>query len=229
MFAAQIRTMSHLEATEFVSNEQRKRILLSLIEAYYADLTDKAVIFDTNRQWCAFLPAIAELLPNARVICCVRSPAWIVDSVEKLVQGNALLAPRMFKGEEIGNVYTRFDSLMKSGILGTPMKNLRQAWFGNQATKLLAVRYDSLVASPEAIISKLYENLELEPFKHDFENVEYEESEFDVRLNMPGLHKVSGRVAPRPRATILPVELFKQNNIEFWNQPEGNPRGVTVL
>lgn len=229
MFAAQIRCMSHLEATQFVSNERRRRILRSMVDAYYADLDDKQVVFDTNRTWCALLPALVELFPDARVICCVRSPAWIVDSVERLVQRNALLAPRMFKGEEIGNVYTRFDSLLKSGILGTPMKNLRQAWFSEHASQLIAVRYDSLVANPNAVIGKLYEQLGLKPFKHDFENVEYEESEFDIRLNMPGLHKVSGRVEPRPRTTILPVELFKQNHIEFWNQEGQNPRGVTVL
>ena len=230
LLTAQIKCMSLHEAAQFISDEQRLRILRAIVDSYYWDLSDKKVIFDTNRTWCAVLPAIVQLFPQARVICCVRSPAWIVDSIERLVQRNALLATKMFgKGDEIGNVYSRFDALLKTGILGGPMKNLRQAWFSEHADRLIVIRYDSLVARPGEIIGKLYTLLGLDPFKHDFEHVEYDEPEFDARLNMPGLHKVSGRVEARPRQTILPLELFKQNHVEFWNLEGQNPRGVVVL
>jgi sulfotransferase len=48
------------------------------------------VIFDTNRGWCAWTPAIARLFPDARVIACVRELPWVIDSIERLVQRKRL-------------------------------------------------------------------------------------------------------------------------------------------
>ena len=222
--------MSHHECAQFISDEQRLRILRSVIESYWSDLSDKKVIFDTNRIWCALLPSLSRLLPQARIVCCVRDPAWIIDSMERLVQRNSLLASKLFpKDEDLGNVFTRYDSLLKTGMVGNSIRNLRQAWFSEHADRLIAVRYDSLAERPAEIIRKLYELLDQEPFKHDFDHVEYEEVEFDSRLYIPGLHKVTGRVEAKKRQTILPPELFKQCHNEFWNLKEENPRGVVVL
>jgi len=176
------------------------------------------------------LPTAATIMPESKIICCVRSPAWIIDSVERLIQGNPLAASRMFpKSEDLGNLYSRYESLVKGGILGTAMKGLRQAWFSEHAHRMVVVRYDSLVSRPAQIVGKLYESLGLEPFEHRFDDVQYEEREYDDRLNTPGLHKVSGKIEARKRTTILPPEIFTQNNIEFWNQEGQNPRSVMVL
>jgi sulfotransferase len=47
------------------------------------------VISDTNRGWCAWMPAIAQLFPDAKVIACVRELPWVIDSIERLIQRNA--------------------------------------------------------------------------------------------------------------------------------------------
>lgn len=225
-----IKGMSFHEASQFISDEQRSRIVSSVIESYWSQFTGKELIFDTNRMWCAMLPAIARLRPEARVICCVRSPAWIADSIERLVQGNPLQLSKIFASDkDIGNVYTRYDLLFKTGLVGHSIRNLRQAWFGDFANRMIVLRYDSLVARPAEVVSKLYTLLAQPQFKHDFDHVEYDEPEFDARLSTPGLHRVSGRVAPRPRQPILPPDLFKLNHAEFWNEKDENPHGVTVL
>jgi sulfotransferase len=66
-------------------------------------------------------------------------------------------------------------------------------------------------------------------FPHDFENLEYDEPEFDARLNMPGLHTVGKRVQASKRQTILPPPLFQQFDNRFWKGREQNPRNVEVL
>jgi len=53
-------------------------------------------VFDTNRVWCAKLPAITDLFPNARIICCVRDICWIMDSIERLVRKNRFELSGMF-------------------------------------------------------------------------------------------------------------------------------------
>jgi sulfotransferase len=216
------------EYSLFLSEPQRERIARSLFEAYYAERGGR-VIFDANRAWCAQTPALAQLFPQARVICCVRSPAWILDSFERRVQAAPFRRGKMFKGPAAANVYTRVEAMIKGGVVGGALQSLRQAWSGEQAARLLVIRYESLAEQPAAVISRLYELLGEQPFAHDFEHVVYEEPELDAQLGMPGLHRVAGRVERVERKTILPADIFNQHDRSFWDVPGQNPRGVTVL
>jgi sulfotransferase len=141
-----IRAMSEHEGAVLISPEQRERMVRALVEAYYSDMSGR-VVFDTSRRWCAMLPLVAKLLPGSRVICCLRSPAWIIDSVERAIGRNPLLAPRMF-GHEITNVYQRTEKMIKESTIAGSMGALRQAWFSEHASQLIAVRYDSLLPRP---------------------------------------------------------------------------------
>ncbi len=132
-------------------------------------------------------------------------------------------------GHEVGNVFSRVEAMTKNSFMGPSLNSLRQAWFSEHADRLIAVRYDSLVASPGEIVNQLYDLLGLDSFAHDFEHVEYEEAEFDARIWMPGLHRVGARVEAKKRQTILPPDLFSQHDREFWDMPGQNPRRVKVL
>lgn len=227
VFVQVLRTMSLSETAMFISDSQREKILKAIVHAYYGEI-DKRTVFDTGRIWPSHVSSLAHLFPDSRIICCVRNLAWVVDSVERLVQRNAFQMSKMF-GPEANNVYSRSEALMKSGFLGASMNSLRQAWFGENARMLIAVQYDSLVANPESVIGRLYDLLGEKKFSHNFRSVEYEEPEFDARLNMPGLHTVKGPVEPRKRNTILPPDVFGQFDGCFWNAPGENPHGVVVL
>jgi sulfotransferase len=231
MFTSLLRSMSGFnDASIFISDDQRKRVLRALFEAYYADLAEGSLIFDTSRAWCSLLPALAELFPNARVVCCVRNPAWILDSIERHVQRNAFATQRMFSHDSRGNVYTRVEALTgKDGFVKKAIGSLRQAWFSEFASRLIAIRYESLAQEPEATISRLYDALDETRYAHDFNHVEYDEPQFDANMGLPGFHRVSGPVKADVRETILPPELFAQHDQCFWNAKDQNPRGVLIL
>src|SRR5260221_14646844 len=53
----------------FVDDAQRQTILKGLFTSFYTDRDD--VVFDTNRMWTARLPALAQLFPDMKVVCCV--------------------------------------------------------------------------------------------------------------------------------------------------------------
>jgi sulfotransferase len=225
-----LQKMSLSDTSLFMSNTQRSRILRDVVGAYYADLPRERVVFDTSRGWCGVVSTVAQLFPDARVVCCVRSPAWILDSLERLVHRNAFLVSKMFGPKHTSNVYTGAEHLMnKQGFIGGPLSFLREAWFGEEAHRLLVLRYESLVAQPLTVISRLYRAIAEPPFEHDFEHLEYDEPEFDARLNMPGLHKVGPRVENIKRIPVLPPDLFKHHNRPFWDMPNENPRGVMIL
>lgn len=222
-----VRSMSEHEGASLISPEQRERMARALAEAYYSEMAGR-VVFDTGRRWCSMLPLVAQLFPGARVICCLRSPAWIIDSVERAIQRNPLLAPRMF-GHDLGNVYQRTEKMIKDGMIAGSLGGLRQAWFSEHANRLIAVRYDSLCRDPGNVIDALYREIGEPRFAHDFDHLDYDAPEFDAYLGVPGFHRVFGGVRAEKRDTILPLDIFNQYHQEFWESPEENPRGVTIL
>src|SRR5262249_25036467 len=75
------------EGSVLIDDKRRKRVLRGLFANYYSGNVGN-VVLDTNRAWCAKMPLLAELFPDAKVICTVRDVRWILNSIEKLVQSN---------------------------------------------------------------------------------------------------------------------------------------------
>ncbi|WP_188797540.1 sulfotransferase family protein [Dyella nitratireducens] len=221
------------EYASFFGDERRHRVLHSLFGAYHHDdIEQDKLIFDTNRTWTAKLSLLNALFPQAKVICCVREVPWVIDSVEQLVRRNPTHVSGMFQSKSARNVYGRVKDLMDSerGLVGLPWGSLREAWFGAYADKLIVMRYESLVRNPSSVIGRLYDFLGEPSFKHDFENVEYAEDEFDRRLGMPGLHTVKRKVEERNRPTLLPPDIFmKYADMNFWESEKLNTKKVAVL
>lgn len=220
------------EGAVFIDEAQRKRLLRACFDAYYAEI-DAAIVFDTNRQWTTKLPALTALFPDCRVICCVRNPAWIVDSIEQLVKRNAFELSGIFSFDPSGTVYSRADGLSKpDGMLGFAYAALREAVYGPHAERLLLVRYETLTANPLAVLAAIYACVGEELFAHDPEHIEpcYDVIEFDTRLGTPGLHEVGGAVRAIPRPTALPPDLFERYQGDaFWNEAARLPKTVSII
>ena len=216
----------------FFDNAKRASILRSVFDAYYPETLANPVVFDTNRTWTGRIALLGELYPNARVICCVREIGWIIDSVECMLAKNPLQLSRIFNFQPGASVYSRTETLMNSdtGLVGLPWSNLREAWFGENAKRLILVPYDHLVKQPKLVLDRLYTELGEAPFAHDFNNVVYDEPDYDEFLGMPGLHTVRQKVEYRSRQPCIPPDIFtKYATAHFWEKPELNTRGVTIL
>ncbi len=208
------------ELAALVDNEQRRSLLKGLFENYYASLPASiSEVFDTSRSWTAHLGLLNSLFPNVKVVCCVRNVAWIMDSLERQYQKNALENTGLFQSDaERSSLFTRLETLAKpTRMVGFPLAALQEAMYGPHASNLLIVEYDKLVSNPEAVLTQLYKFFELPHFLHDFECVEFEAATFDSQLGIKGLHTVHRKIEPRPRASILPPDLFlKYSGFSFW-------------
>lgn len=218
------------EFAAFFDEERRRAMLRGLFDSYYAAAGQ--VVFDTNRSWTGQAALLAALYPQARIVCCVRDIGWIIDSVERMVRKNPTQLSRVFGFKPTNSVYGRVEVLMnsESGLVGLAWSTLREAWFGDHASRLILVQYDSLVSHPEAVIGRLYRELGEKPFPHDFDRLAHDEPDYDAILGMPGLHLVRPKVEKQERPSIIPPDLFaKYADLAFWARPELNHRGATVL
>lgn len=213
------------ELAPLVNKEQRRRLLRGVFESYYADQTDKAVVFDTNRLWCARLPAVLDLFPEAKVIACVRNVAWIMDSIERLYRANPYEQTRLFNNDaERNTVFSRVETLAQGDrLVGFAYSALKEAYYGEQGKSLLLVDYDLLAHAPHKVLPLVYGFLGEAPYPHDFEQVEYDSPEFDAALGLSGLHRIRPKVAPTARQSILPPDLFKRyEDLSFWHDRHGS-------
>ena len=207
------------ELSTMVNTDQRRRLLKGLFDSYYGDHTDE-VIFDTNRAWTSKLSALLQVFPEAKVICCVRDIAWIMDSIERQFRADAFENTTLFNNPgERATVYTRLEALAHANrLVGFSYHALREACWSEHAEQLLIIDYDLFVSEPGEVMKLLYEFLGEEPHNHDFDNVEYDAPEFDTQLGVRGLHKVHRKVEPRPRQTILPPDLVQRyQGMAFWH------------
>ncbi len=217
------------EFAVFFNDDRRRVILRSVVKAYYADVAAGKVVFDTNRTWTGRTALLHELYPKARIICCVREVGWIIDSMERMLRKNPLQLSRILNYQPGSSIYARTEMLMNSenGLIGLAWSCLREAWFSEHAKKLLIISYDKLVREPQATIERLYEELHEPFFKHEFDNVSYEEQDYDAAIGMPGLHKVRQKVEYRKQEPGIPPDIFaKYTDINFWMKPEMNRRGA---
>lgn len=207
----------------FFDESKRKGICRALFDAYYADKAGHEVVFDTNRLWTARLHQLVELFDDFKVICCVRNPAWIMDSFEVIHRRNPFDYSRMFNAGSRQTVYSRCETLINAGgTVGGAWTALKEAYYGEYSSRLLLVDYDLLTQHPAKTMELLYKFIQEPAFGHDFNAVEYEESEFDDKLGVKGLHTVRRKVEFKPRRTILPPDLFaKYQEMDFWQDSAG--------
>jgi sulfotransferase len=234
LFLALLRQMSQENETAvFIDDDQRSRLLRACFRAYYADIHREKLVFDSNRMWTTKLPALVELFPDLRMICCVRNPAWIVDSIERLTRQNKFEPSKIFNFDPGGTVYSRADGLSSgSGMLGFSLNALREAVYGEHSDRLLLMRYETLTANPLGTLAAIYNFIGEPLFAHDPEHIEpnYEAMEFDARLGAIGLHTIGSVVRSPSRRTILPPDIFARfENDAFWQDPAKLPPTVRIV
>ena len=219
------------EGAVFIDDDQKRDLLAGVFTNYYQRIGAEKLVFDTNRIWCSKMPHLVQLFPQAKVICCVRSISWIMDSIERRERQHAFELSGIFGYDTGGTVYTRVGRLAASdGMVGYALDALKEAFYGGYADRMILVTYEALTRDPAGTLSLIYDFVGEQPYAHDFDNVVYEADEFDMTIGAPGLHTVRRKVEFVDRPTVLPPDLFaKFENDAFWTNPDLNVHGVPVV
>ena len=215
-----------------ISDEARVSVLRGLVENFYAAQSEAEVVFDTSRLWCSRIQMLDTLFPKSKIIACVRPLSWVLDSMERLVRKQPVNVSKVFRFDTNTTIYSRVQALTDPrGMVGFSFQAIKDAFYGQYAAShLMLLTYATLAKNPEAALRAVYDFIGEPWFEHDFDNVEYGASEFDMRVGMPGLHTVRSKVEAPERKPILPLEIFNRFVSEsFWLDPKNNISGVPVV
>lgn len=206
------------EAAMFYDEQQRVHMIEAIFDAYYENEIIK-VIFDNNRRWCAYAGVLAKAFPKSKIICCVRPPAHVVDSLERIVQKNPMLISKIFGCTQNQTVYERVNSLMTpTGLVGYAFHAFREAFYGPHRDNLIIVNYKDLAGNPAATMRMIHERLDIKEYPYDFKNIKQVPgaAEFDAVIGAPGLHALKPEVLYQPQNSILPPDIYQALPAPFW-------------
>lgn len=215
------------EYSAFISDEQHRRMLKGLFGNYDGPEYGAEVVFDTNRVWRTKMRPLKELFPHGNVIACVRHVSWIIDSIEQLVRKNAFQPSSIFNYAPGGTVYSRAEGLASGeGMVGCAYNGLKEAFYGDETSNLMLLRYEALTSDPSRAIAAVYDFIGEPAYKHDFDNISYHADEFDRHAGTPGLHAVrkkSRRARAHQRIAAGCVPSFRKRCLLARSRAEPVP------
>jgi sulfotransferase len=215
-----IRSTENVEGgRKLVEAEKRQRIIRGIFDSYYEDGPE--VCFNTGRTWTAKTSLLKVLYPDFKMIVCVRSIPWILNSFEKLHTKDPLATKPVYGNQIIHSIDDRCMSLFNiencSGVVGDPLKMMRTGVYSKEADHMIFVEYNALTKYPEQTMRKVYEFLGEDYFDHDFNDVEDSYEEYDLDLKMSGLHNVRKKVEYIEGKRLLPPQVWnKYIDYNFW-------------
>jgi sulfotransferase len=111
------------------------------------------------------------------------------------------------------SVPKRVDTFLNSQPLGLALERLQDTIRFGIAEKFLFIRAEDLVSSPKRQISRVYNYLGIEPWEHDFNNVEQITVEDDSVYGLTDkLHKIEKAVIPKDNDSTIVLG----NDIVNW-------------
>jgi sulfotransferase len=208
---------------------QANQIIANLLPQYYSDI-DKSVIFDKNRSWVNRLHYIEGYFGlTPKVICPVRNLDEILTSFISMHRRNPyeVNGKINFMDEMLikSNIPLTDDNrceflVSENGILGQSYTGIRDALMKGQQSFMHFVEYDDLTNSPEETVKKIYDFLEEEYYKHDFNNLVNINSEDDSSvygiIDMHDVRKTISRTSANPQEILSKDILSRCQNLEFW-------------
>jgi sulfotransferase len=211
---------SNSSLTLHISNEKLKDLIIDLFYSYYKN--DNQVCFNTNRGWTSEVPLIKDVFPDSKMIVCMRSVPWILDSFERQHRKNPYTRKPIYNEVDLLNVYGRSHALMGNnpnmvGQVSEPLSCLQDLVYSEEGKSALYINYNSIAQHPKEVMKLVYEYLEEDYYEHDFNAVGANYDVVDNTLKTKGLHTVRNTVSFNKRKTILPLDLWNMySEYTFW-------------
>ncbi len=205
-------------------NKAGKAAVVNNILHNYVGVIERPVYFDKSRAWIAYIELAEAILgEKAKLLVPVRKITDILSSFENLYRKNA--HDWQFPQEkshffEWQTVEGRADIWMRNDQpVGIAYNRIRDAISRGYRDRLLFIEFENLTTNPKETMEQVYEFLEEDNFKHNFNRVKQVTQEDDDIHGIPGLHIIRSKVAPVKayRDTLIGATAHtKFDDAQFW-------------
>lgn len=207
--------LAQLDVDFELGYQRMKNAMQGFIQGWFEE-TEQSVVVDKNRGWLADLALLRTLVPDFKMVVCVRAPDQILGSIESRHQQTPLLD----FPDGLANMtpYERADKLFApKGLVGRTLRLIQDLQDIGASTQkqLYYVLYEDLMARPAAVMNDLFGWLGVDAHQIDPQdlNVRPHESDSHYRFKYP--HKTRSSLSPARQHEVSPrisQELFKQFN-----------------
>lgn len=207
---------------EYPNHNAKLSVLTSILNTYHSNIT-KPFIFDKDRMWISKIGLVEAITQKkVKILCCVRNPAEILTSFEKIRKTNPTIAilPDLNLGEKTSIAARAYFYSSPEGALGAAHTGIKDAITEGYVDRLLFVDYSKFCNEPKKQIKRIYDFFELPDYTHDLENISQEEIYDDKIRFLPNLHKIKPKLQKTTVNCVeyLGLDLFQQYNSQiFWD------------
>lgn len=213
---------NHEANREYPNQKARVGTLKGILNGYYSNI-DKPVILDKNPAWIQNIGLLEAVLERpVKMLVCVRNPAEILSSFEKLRKENPLafsLPDQALK--EGSNIASRAMFYAgPNGYLGAAHRHLKDMIVMGFIDRLLFIDYNRYCNSPKSQTKRIYDFFQLPNFEHDFKNIIQTEQYYDLATGLPNAHKIKPSLQKTTFNCVeyLGLDLYEMYNREiFWD------------
>ena len=170
------------------------------LEGYAKSYTNKPNICIKTRGATIHHGWFSKFMPyDMKCIVMVRNMKSIISSMEKLYRNNQEHHQEIQNHAQMAGTSTakRVDSWFGGPPVGLALERLNQCFLEGLNKNFLYVRAEDLTSYPDREMNKIYKYLELDPYKHDFDNVDQTVKEDDSVYGLSSdLHTIRKAVRP---------------------------------
>jgi sulfotransferase len=219
-----VRVFTECENGYHIDDERRIKVIQGFFEGYYS-FFNGSTVFDTSRSWTRNTSLLKQVFSNTKVICCVRNVEEIINSFEKLWLNNPLYYKQINDFTYSQNIFERSDEIYNRSII--PHYSSLKEGYAKNPEMIHFIEYESLCKFPEKVMKDLYKFIGIDYYSHNFNQLDYENEQFDLKSGVPNIHKIKPVVYYEDCKYYIPEEIkqkYQQMRMEFWrpyNQSQG--------
>lgn len=188
---------------EYIYPKIKTTIKNMIIGHYEEQILKGQIPIDKNRSWVIILDTLEEIFNcKIQIIYPIRHIGDCVISMEKVNRKSTLMG--RVNGDHLNELTTKGrveNFLKKDGVFGQCLVQLRELSYKKQLDRLIFVPYNDLLTYPHDVLDHIYDQLELEKFQHDFNNIKQVINEHDMFHGFAphSLHKIKEGCLEKPK------------------------------
>lgn len=189
---------------EYIYPKIRTMVKNMIIGYYEKEVLQGKLPIDKNRSWAGGLDFLDEVFDcKVKMVFPIRHVGDCVISMEKMNR-KSTLNNHGDNGNYINEQTTvgRAENFVKDdGVFGQPILKLREMMYRGYRDRIVFVPYNDMLTYPTETFNRIYDELRLERFEHDFENIKQTLFEQDLHHGFAphSLHSIREGKLDSPR------------------------------